>query len=450
MQHIIQLSTNPERSQRDSMSKIAVINPYVTDFKLYDEWMHPLGLYFLLTLLKKNGHDVSFFNCLQQSTNSSQKKFNTGRFDYVEIEKPALYEEINRKYKLYGRPENELKEFLLSIPHPDLICVGSMMTYWAPGVMKTIKIIRELFTDIPIIIGGIAAQLIPDYFRAQINNCIIAGPLFTMSSNYLPISLTRALSPEDSLIDALSMEKKSHGALLISLGCPLLCSYCASKKLQPHYISRPLPVITKEVEYMITQLGIEDFAFYDDALLFKPELTLIPFLEYVKRENFNVRFHTPNGLHLRFVNEELVLLLRQAGFKTLRFGYESSALKHHKDTCSKVFRDEAAKKINIIKKCGFLPSEIGIYIMAGLKEQTPAEVLEEMDFIGSLGVNVKPVFLSPVPGTLLFHDYVQQFPQLLSDPLWHNDSFFITRLSGWDSDHVEEIRLRARRLNSNL
>ncbi len=432
------------------MSKIAVINPFVTDFKLYDEWMHPLGLYFLLTLLKKNGHDVSFFNCLQQSSKNSQRKFSTGRIDYVEIEKPAIYKEINRKYKLYGKPEDELKKFLQSIPYPDLICIGSMMTYWAPGVIETIRVIRELFTDIPIIIGGIAAQLIPDYFKAQVNNCVIAGSLFNLSSNNLPISLTQSLSPEDLLIDALSMEKSPHGALLHSLGCPLLCSYCASKKLQPQYISRPLSVITKEIEFMITQMGIEDFAFYDDALLFKPELTLIPFLEYVKKEHFNVRFHTPNGLHLRFINEDLAHLLRQSGFKTLRFGYESSAPKHHNDTCSKVFRDETAKKINIIKNSGFFPSEIGIYIMAGLRNQTPAEVLEEMDFIGSLGVNVKPVFLSPVPGTLLFHDYVQQYPQLLSDPLWHNDSFFITTLPGWDSAHVEEIRLRARKLNADL
>ena len=28
-----------------------VVNPFITDFKLYDEWMHPLGLYFLIDLL---------------------------------------------------------------------------------------------------------------------------------------------------------------------------------------------------------------------------------------------------------------------------------------------------------------------------------------------------------------------------------------------------------------
>jgi radical SAM superfamily enzyme YgiQ (UPF0313 family) len=199
---------------------------------------------------------------------------------------------------------------------------------------------------------------------------------------------------------------------------------------------------------MVLEKKVTDFAFCDDALLYKPQVALIPVLDFVKKRGFNLRFHTPNGLHLRFVEENLMMQLREAGFKTLRFGYESSALKHKDDTCGKGIRKEVAEKIALILKCGFKSSEIGVYIMAGLKDQTPTEVLEEMDFIGSLGINVKPVFLSPVPGTPIYKSYIKQFPQLGYDPLWHNDSFFITQLPGWNTDLVEEIRLKARSLNS--
>ena len=62
--------------------KILVINPYVTDFKLYDEWMHPLGLYFLMDILRKNGHSISYFNCLQ-SYSSSPRKHGTASFNFT-------------------------------------------------------------------------------------------------------------------------------------------------------------------------------------------------------------------------------------------------------------------------------------------------------------------------------------------------------------------------------
>ncbi len=429
------------------MLKIIVINPYVVDFKLYDEWMHPLGLYFLIKLLKNNGHELFFFNCLEQNTATS-KKFSTGKFDSIEIEKPELYKDINRKYKRYGKPLSDLTAFLNSVPYPDLICVGSMMTYWAPGVLKTVEVIQAIFPEIPVIIGGIAAQLLPDYFKSNINNCFLPGPLLNINKESLLFPLTKQLSQNDSLIDALSLVNNPHGALLLSLGCPLLCSYCASKFLQPAFILRSIDAIIQEIEYLVSKKGIIDFAFYDDALLFKPQQSILPLLDYIKKQGFKLRFHTPNGLHLRFTNESLVIRLKDAGFRTLRFGYESSAGKHKIDTCGKIMRNEVAQKISIIKKCGFISSEIGIYIMAGLKDQRPQEVMEEMDFIGSLGINVKPVFLSPVPGTALFEYYANQFPLLRKDPLWHNDSFFITKLPGWDSEKIEEIRLKARKLNA--
>ena len=62
-----------------------VINPWVTDFKLYDEWMHPLGLYFLISLLTFNGFDVHYCNCLRRDPTSKPKRFATGDFEHREF-----------------------------------------------------------------------------------------------------------------------------------------------------------------------------------------------------------------------------------------------------------------------------------------------------------------------------------------------------------------------------
>ena len=74
------------------MSRTAlVINPWVTDFKLYDEWMHPVGLYFLISLLRHNGWQVRFFDCLAHGRHARGKAYGTGDFQSTEIPKPDLY-----------------------------------------------------------------------------------------------------------------------------------------------------------------------------------------------------------------------------------------------------------------------------------------------------------------------------------------------------------------------
>lgn len=426
---------------------ILVINPYVCDFKLYDEWMHPAGLYFLIDALIENGHNVSYFNCLQRN-NNSRSKYGTGHFDYIEIEKPQLYSELKRKYKLYGRPVSDLIRFLDENPEPDFICIGSMMTYWAGGVLETIRIIRTILKETSIIIGGIAAQLIPDFFKKNVPNCRIGSLKDHEIRNLLEI---HELTPP-SFLHSLKLLKETinHGPLILSVGCPMKCSYCASSILQPHFQIRNPDTVLKEIEYMIDHFGVRDFAFYDDALLYKPEEMLIPMLKQVLQRNYNIRFHTPNGLHLRFIDEGLLEDMINCGFTTFRFGYETSDKRYLKDISGKIVRDELVNKLQTINKICSKNQDTGIYVMGGLKEQTPEQMLEEMDFVGSLRVKVKPVFISPVPGTALYQHYLSSFPLIQLDPLWHNDSFFITQLPGWNSEAVERVRKKAKSINSKL
>lgn len=426
---------------------ILLINPYVTDFKLYDEWMHPAGLYFLKDILESNGHNVSYFNCLGHNATRS-RKYGTGDFNSTEISKPDLYSSIKRKYKLYGRPVAELKEFLENTPEFNLVCVGSMMTYWARGVIETIHIIRESRPEIPVIIGGIAAQLMPYYFKNHIENCITGNLQSAEISSLLQIKNL----PDPSFIRGFRSLSAPvpHAPVVLSLGCPMRCTYCASSILQPSFRYRSLDIVVKEIEHMIKNFGVRDFAFYDDALLYKPEIVLIPFLKIIIERKYSVRFHTPNGLHLRFLNESILELMLKAGFTTLRFGYESGDFKYKQDTSGKIDQTELLKKIKLVKDNCSKQQDTGIYVMGGLRDQKPEQMIEEMDFLGSLGIKVKPVFVSPVPGTTLYQYYLKQFPLLSQDPLWHNDSFFITRLPGWNSEAVEAVRVKAKMINSRL
>lgn len=431
------------------MYKVLVINPYITDFKLYDEWMHPSGLYFLIDCLKRNGIQTYYFNCLKQV--SKPKKHGTGSFMSLEIKKPSLYKNIKRKYKLYGRPQSELINFLSDIDDPDLVCIGTMMTYWAPGVIQTIKIIKEQLPNVPVIIGGIAARLFSHYFKNRLPGCITSDSILTTNRINLPQpvhSALKALSKPTSLLGGLEcLDHATHGPVLLSFGCPMKCSYCASRVLQKDFYHRSIKTTIREILYLNERFGVSDFAFYDDALLVKPDQVLIPFLKKINEYKIPFRFHTPNGLHLQFITEEISDLMKENGFKTIRLGFESGSKKYADDTNYKSGFDMLEKKVSILQKSGFDKNDIGVYIMGGLKDQKPLEMLKEMEYAGSLGIKIKPVFLSPVPHTELFKYYSHFFPQIKSDPLWHNDTFFITSLAQWDFDSVEMIRKKSREIN---
>ncbi|MBN1130131.1 MAG: radical SAM protein [Chitinispirillaceae bacterium] len=423
-----------------------VINPYATDFKLYDEWMHPLGPYFLIDLLQRNGYEVRFFNCLKRSGSDKSKRLGTGDFPWVEIEKPPLYRSIPRTYKRYGRPIPELTAFLESIPRPDLICIGSMMTYWLPGVVFTAATMAGRFPDVPMVVGGPAARLLPEVMAGRMPQQVrINTSVIDIGGVVLHPSLPRLTARTPlSLRPGLEMARHTlHGPILTSLGCPMRCSFCASSFLQGNFRRRDPRLVMDEITCCAEADGCIDLAFYDDALLCEPEHGIVPLLHALMDQRLELRLHAPNGLHLRSIDDALACLMKQCGFKTLRFGYESGAARHTRDISAKVTRNDLARKIKCLLAAGFKGSEIGIYVMAGLPEQTPEMVVQEIEFIQSLGVKAKPVPLSPVPGTRLFEHWARQFPRLCTDPLWHNDLFFITQLPNWGWDEMDMIREKA-------
>jgi len=429
-----------------------VINPWITDFKLYDEWMHPVGLYFLISLLKHNNWDVEYINCIERDNKLKPKKYNTGDFNYQIIEKPPVYNTIKRKYKRYGIDKNELIEKLKKLNKPDIVFVGTGMSYWVQGCIETCNIIRKIFPDTKMIIGGIAASLIPEYLEKYIPEAIIyTGTLSEKINKFITYKNLNFNNWNPSFIDAFSLIKHHyHGPVLTSLGCPFKCSYCASSKLQDKYYKRPLNIILNEIGYCIEKYNASDFAFYDDALLFNAENHFIPLIDTISSTFSGIRLHTPNGLHIKWLDSKILYKMRESGFTTIRFGYETGNDRFLKDIDSKTNKKQLTEKITLAVSAGFDKKNIGVYIMAGLPDQGVNDVLDEISFISSLNVMAKPVFLSPVPGTILGNIYEKMFPELSKNPFFQNDTFFITRLHGWNEDTVESIRQKAKKNNEML
>jgi radical SAM superfamily enzyme YgiQ (UPF0313 family) len=194
------------------------------------------------------------------------------------------------------------------------------------------------------------------------------------------------------------------------------------------------------LEFLI-DLGVENIAFYDDALLFRPEQILKPFLQEARKRNLQVNFHTPNALNARFIDQYLARLMIAAGFKHFYLGFESSAYAWQKKTGGKVYSAELERAVEHLLSAGADPKRIHAYLIVGHPNEVEQAVEDSMRFASSLGIRVMLSEFSPIPGT----PDGAACGLDLDEPLWHNKTGFVVRRLG--QTEVNRLKNLASRLN---
>jgi radical SAM superfamily enzyme YgiQ (UPF0313 family) len=327
------------------------------------------------------------------------------------------------------------------------------MTYWYRGVHEAIGIVKEVFPFVPVILGGIYATLCSEHAEKTSGaDCVIQGwgeiqilqfleELTGISPSFIPdlYNLDSLPPPAFGLYPYLD-----YCCVLTSRGCPFQCTYCASPLLNPRFIKRnPAHVVNEIVVW--ADRGVEDIAFYDDALLVDRE-SAISLLQGIEERKSKVRFHAPNGLHARGITEEVAHLMRQVGFVTVRLGLETCSQERQLATGGKVNNDEFQSAIQNLRQAGYTSEEIGVYIMAGLPGQDRGEVEQSIRFIKECGARPYLAEYSPLPGTPLWGEAVKVSPfDLEGEPLFHNNTILPCRWQGLGWDDLQALKAMVHR-----
>ncbi len=410
---------------------LLLINPWIYDFAAYDFFARPLGLLYLASFLAGQGYEVHLLDCLD-TPHARNRAFGTGRYPKEILPTPVALKGISRRYGRYGISESDFQARLAAIPRPDAILVTSLMTYWYPGVNAAIRLAREQFPGTLVILGGIYATLCPEHARQHSGaDEVLTGPgeepiCAQLAAAGLPAPAPRSDGNLDSRpYPALHLlPHLSYLPILTSRGCPLDCSYCASRLLQPRYQRRRPLAVVEELLYWQGRLGLRDVAFYDDALLLDAANHLLVILEELARRGLSCRFHTPNGLHTRSITREVAGWLKRAQFSTLRLGVETTALGSHR-LDHKLQAGELEASLHYLQEAGFRRQEIGVYLLIGLPGQDEEEVINSIHRVKELGGTPVLTQYSPIPGTALWPQAVQTSRyDLQNDPLFHNNSLF--------------------------
>lgn len=435
---------------------ILMINPWIFDFAAYDLWIKPLGLLYLASILRKNGYSIAYLDLLDDlETNKShglhQQSFGQKKFQKEIIPKPPIYKTIPRRYGRYGISEPQFLQQLNHIPKPAVVLITSIMTYWYPGVFRTIELIKQIYPGVPIILGGIYATLCYDHAN-QVSQAdyVIAGAgemegiklvdqLTGHHSTFFPTlnNLDSYPYPAFDLVRNLN-----YVCILTSRGCPFRCTYCASHRLSPKYQRRNPELVVNEIEFWYQQYQVQNFVFYDDALTFEPNQHLVPILKMVIYRKLPVYFHTPNGLYSRGITESVAQLMKQSGFQTIRLGLESCDTEFQTQSGGKVTNTEFQQAIDNLHNAGYTADQIGVYLLTGLPNQKAEQVESSIRFVKSCGARPYLSEYTPIPGTVLWEQAVNSSPfDIASDPLLHNNSIFPCQWSGFTISQLHRLKL---------
>lgn len=443
---------------------VLLINPWIYDFAAYDMWAKPLGLLSLGAVLRQNGCRVSFIDCLRSPHPSMRDKVpkvhagGHGKYYREIIPAPEFISDIPRHYSRYGISPEAFMHDLASVPRPDAILVTSIMTYWYPGAFEAIRLLREAFCDVPILLGGIYATLCRDHaLRFSGADHVISGEgeLKVLEILKLIWGTIPEYIPDVQNLDSLAyplfdlVVPLRYVCIQTSRGCPYRCSYCASHLISPGLRRRNHGRVAEEIGYWAKLHGARDFAFYDDALLLQPETWALPMMREIINQGVELRFHCPNALHVKCITAETARAMKESGFSTIRLGLETSDPKRQSSSGAKVDNDDFLNAVAHLTKAGFDPADIGTYILCGLPGQNAEEVLKAVKFVKSAGARPIITEFSPLPGTKEWAQSCRtsRYP-LAEDPVYQNNTLLPCAWEGLTMEMYHEIKREARRVRA--
>jgi len=426
--------------------KILLVNPPIYDFAAYDFWLKPYGLLSAAGNLRGKA-DFKLFDYLDRTHPFAARerqlesdRWGRGRFYCERVPNPACLEAIPRYFRRFGLPRGMFENFAAKEGPFDFVFVQTTMTYWYKGVEEVIEDIRKVWPKAKIVLGGNYVTLCGSHVQRLEADFSVQG------TNLEPLWKYLRISPDlnqPALWEA--YDKLKVGVLKLTEGCPFKCTYCSVPNVYSKFKTRPLEHSLAELE-LLRRLGVENIAFYDDALLFEAEKGVIPFLNEVVKRNIKVNFHSPNALNARFITSRLAELMVRAGFKTFYLGFESASQQWQKRTGSKVFSDELAQAVQYLISANAEPSNITAYQILGHPHIDIQQLETSMRFVNSLGIRGMLADFSPIPGTP-DGEYCRRWVDM-DEPLMHNKTAFPIILLGFD----ETTRLKdlQRKLNRSL
>jgi hypothetical protein len=229
----------------------------------------------------------------------------------------------------------------------DLICIGTLFTYQAPIVLKTVNDLkRSIYTrHSNLLIGGVLATLEPDYIRKKTGLDPFVGWSKVLDEN----------GPDYTLDYQIPDLWKDYSTIFTSRGCCNKCEYCAVKTLEPKFWLNP--TWKKHINYDLPKIKIGD-----NNLLATPKKHQHDVLTYLASLKQEVMFD--GGLYAKLITDENAKLLSKVNIDKRR-GIHTAFDRKEDD-------GHFQRGVEKMLKAGIDKRKILVYVLINF-EETPQE-----------------------------------------------------------------------------
>jgi len=192
--------------------------------------------------------------------------------------------------------------------------------------------------------------------------------------------------------------------ILTSRGCPNNCNFCSVNKVMGKKVRfRSIESVIEEINSGI-QNGVRKFDFEDDNLTINRNRAKTLFREIINRFNkYNLQLSAMNGIMADSLDEQLVRLIKSAGFEWLNIPLVSgSVVVQHK-----INRSQSQKNfLNVVHWAQQYKFKVVAYIILGLPEDDTDQMLNDIIFLAGLPVLIGPSIFYPPPASETFNNCI--------------------------------------------
>lgn len=365
----------------------------------------PLGLGYLATALRKQRYDVSILDCLKENfTSNDFKRFiMRNDFDVIGFNVfSATIEQVKKSLEII----KEVKPNTITIvggPHPsaapertlqfmekaDFAFRGEGEIGFPLFVGHLEKGRADLFKDVPGLVWRENGEIIS-------NNPIIHPNLDDFDFPSWDLIRPNEYGQPGSVVP------KGWTSIITSRGCPFQCTFCSTSVITGQKIRfRSIDKIIEEIKYLYKTYNISRFTILDENFTLV-QSRVEEFCQKIMDEGVGFKFMLPNGVRLQTLNEQVLGLMKNAGFsRRMAVGIESGSDRILEMIKKNLTTSEVTKKIDLMNKTGFKP--IGYFIL-GFPTETKEEMQQTIDFAMHLKL-YRAAFtcLIPFPGTEIYN-----------------------------------------------
>lgn len=213
--------------------------------------------------------------------------------------------------------------------------------------------------------------------------------------------------------------------IITSRGCPYNCIFCQETLGKKFRIRSPGPVVD-ELDYWAGE-GYRDILILDDNFTMDGERATA-ICEGIKKKNLDLNLRLANGVRADRINKNLLLKMRESGFRYISFGVEAGNDRVLEAIGKAETVADIKKAVSMAIETGF---EVTLFFLVGSPLEKTGDVEDSVALAREFPVfDARFYNLIPFPGTRLY-DWVEKRDFFLERP-----EVYLNRASHWDSSPV--------------